>query len=170
VLEAVIVLLRQGNHGIVSFNIHPDDLKAFMRAPWNMTASDGCYPVWGFGAPHPRAFGSFPRKIRRYVGDQQVVTLPDAIRSMTSLPAQVYRVPERGFLKPGFVADIVLFDLTRIRDKATFEAPWQLSEGIVHVVIGGKIALQDESVLAHKRGQTLSPATPSQNPSESTSL
>jgi len=158
VLDAAIDLLRQGNPGIVSFNMHGDDLEAFMRAPWNMTASDGSYPVWGVGAPHPRAFGSFPRKIRHYVLDQQVVTLPDAIRSMTSLPAQVYRVPERGLLKPGFVADIVLFDLKRIRDKATFEASWQLSEGIVHVVIGGKFALQDELVSEHKRGQILSPA------------
>jgi N-acyl-D-amino-acid deacylase len=155
VLDAVIELLRDGNPGIVSFNMNPDDVAVFMRAPWNMTASDGSYPVWGVGAPHPRAFGSFPRKIHQYVNEDPVVTLEDAIRSMTSLPAQVYRFKERGLLKVGFIADVVAFDFNEIEDHATFTAPWQLSSGVHHVLIGGEFALKDGQVLEPRWGRLL---------------
>jgi len=109
----------------------------------------------GEGFPHPRAYGTFPRKIRRYVIEQQVVDLAAAVRSMTSLPATVFRMKDRGTLRPGAIADIVIFDLDRITDRATFTEPHQLSEGMVHVLLGGRFALENGSVMAAKYGQVL---------------
>src|SRR5690606_17170742 len=122
---------------------------------WTMTASDGSLPRMGEGFPHPRAYGTFPRKIRRYVIEQQVVDLAAAVRSMTSLPATVFRMKDRGTLRPGAIADIVIFDLDRITDRATFTEPHQLSEGMVHVLLGGRFALENGSVMAAKYGQVL---------------
>ena len=114
-----------------------------MRAPWNMTSSDGRNPVWKVGAPHPRGYGSFPRTIRHYVLDQRIVTLPDAIRSMTTLPAQVYQIKDRGQLRKGFYAGITLFSLDTIQDNANFDDPWQLSSGIHSVIVNGEVAWRE---------------------------
>lgn len=142
-ITAAIEILKIGTPSIISFNMSDNDIETFMRAPWNMTASDGRHPVWKVGAPHPRGFGSFPRKIRHYVLERKVVTLPDAIRSMTTLPAQVYKVHDRGQLKAGYFADITLFDLDTISDRATFDNPWQLSEGVHTVIVNGEVAWQN---------------------------
>ena len=154
-ISTAIGFLRDEDPGIISFNMHDDDIATFMRAPWNMTASDGGYPVWGKGAPHPRAFGSFPRKIHHYVNEKRVITLPEAIRSMTSLPAQVYGIVDRGSVSPGNFADIVIFDLDRLVDKATFDNPYQLSQGVVHVLINGEVALRDGRLADKQYGRLL---------------
>src|SRR5690606_19314691 len=100
-VETAIALLDRGGVGIVSFNMLDEDIERLMRQPWTMTASDGGLVRLGDGVPHPRGNGAFSRKIRRYVVDQPVVSLPDAVRSMSSLPATVYRVPDRGVLRAG---------------------------------------------------------------------
>ena len=132
-----------------------NDIETFMRAPWNMTASDGRNPPWLEGSPHPRGFGTFPRKIHHYVLEQHIITLPDAIRSMTSLPAQVYRIAQRGLLQPGYYADITLFDIDVIKDNATFENPWQYSSGIEHVIINGGIAWSNGEITQDRHGRVL---------------
>jgi N-acyl-D-amino-acid deacylase len=96
----------------------------------------------GDGVVHPRNYGSFPRKISKYVKEDQAVELPFAIRSMTSLPATVFNLHDRGVIKPGQIADITIFDLDQIQDKATFDDPHQLSEGVEFVIIGGKFAMK----------------------------
>ena len=102
-----------------------------------MTSSDGGLTTFGRGVPHPRYYGTFPRKIRRYVKERGVVSLESAIRSMTSLPAAVMGVRDRGLLVEGAFADIVVFDLEQIRDNATYDDPHQYASGISLVLVNG---------------------------------
>lgn len=154
-IETAIDLFREGSPGIVSFNMHPRDIRTFMTQPWTMTSSDGDLEPWMEGVPHPRSYGAFSRKIAHYVKEEGVVSLPFAIRSMTSLPAQVYRLPGRGLLREGMVGDVVVFDLERVEDKATFTEPHQLSEGMVHVFVNGRAAVRDGEFTGVLAGRTL---------------
>ena len=140
---------------IVSFNMHERDVQTFMAKPWTMTSSDGCLVPFGEGVPHPRCYGTFPRKIRHYVLEEGVVDLAFAIRSMTSLPALVYRIPDRGLIQEGMAADVVVFDLERVRDPATFTAPHQLAEGMVHVFVNGEAAMRDGEFTGALAGKVL---------------
>lgn len=154
-VEATLALLDQGSPSIVSFNMDERDVAEFMRQPWTMTASDGDFPRWGEGVPHPRSYGAFPRKLRQYVVEEGVVTLEEAIRSMTSLPALVHRMEDRGTLRAGMVADVVVFDLDQVRDRATFTDPHQLSEGMVHVLVNGGFAIRDTEFTDLRNGRVL---------------
>lgn len=142
-IDLAMELIRAGAPGIVSFNMHEADIATLMRQPWTMTASDGTLVRMGVGVPHPRAYGTFPRKIRKYVLEEGVVDLASAIRSMTSLPASVFRLADRGTIDVGKVADLVVFDLDRLTDRATFQEPHQLSEGVVHLLVNGRFAIED---------------------------
>jgi len=93
--------------------------------------------------PHPRSYGTFPRRIREYTLNRGVVDLATAIRSMTGLPAAVHRMEDRGVLRAGAVADIVVFDLARIDDPSDFSDPHRLAEGMVHVLVNGGFAIED---------------------------
>jgi N-acyl-D-amino-acid deacylase len=152
---AIRMIQAHPGTGIVSFNMHEDDVRTLMQQTWTMTASDGAYPVWGRGVPHPRAYGTFPRKIRKYVLEDQVVDLASAIRSMTSLPAQVFGVRDRGWIREGAIADITIFDLDTLTDKATFTEPFQLSEGIRYVFVNGKEAFRDGNHTSAMAGRVL---------------
>jgi N-acyl-D-amino-acid deacylase len=116
--------------------------------------------------PHPRAYGSFPRKLREYVVERGVIGIEQAIHSMTHLPARVHRLEDRGSIRPGAYADLVVFDLARINDPATFTEPHQLAEGMVHVIVNGSLAVSDGRFSEELHGRVLSrrsapgPATP----------
>jgi len=153
--DAAIDILRRGGSSIISFNMHDDDIHVLMKQPWTMTASDGELPRMGVGFPHPRAYGTFPRKLGKYVREDRVIGLEQAVRSMTSLPATVFRVADRGLLRAGAIADIVVFDGDRIADRATYDTPHQLSEGIVHVLIGGRLSIRDGRATGALNGQVL---------------
>jgi N-acyl-D-amino-acid deacylase len=153
--DAALQLLRRGSPGIVSFNMDERDVQLLMAQPWTMTASDGDLPEWGAGVPHPRSYGSFPRKLRTYVVEQQVLPLEAAIRTMTGLPASVYRMPDRGRILPGMAADLVVFDLDEVRDPATFTEPHQLSEGMVHVLVNGVSAVDGGAFTGERPGRVL---------------
>src|SRR5690606_27563495 len=112
-LDLALEMLEAGSPGIISFNMDRRDVETFMRQPWTMTCSDGGIPAEQ-AAPHPRSYGSFPRKIRHYVLEREVMDLPSAIRSMTHLPASVFRMADRGVIRPGAWADLVVFDLERV--------------------------------------------------------
>ena len=156
-LELVLALIEEGNAGgLVSFNMHENDIRTLMVQPWTITASDGALPRMGAGVPHPRAYGTFPRKLRRYVLDGDVVDLAHAVRSMTSLPAGVYRIADRGVLRPGAYADVVVFDPETVTDKATYQEPHQLSEGMVHVLVNGRAAIEDRRFATELHGRALS--------------
>ena len=153
--DAALELLRAGSPSIVSFNMDERDVRLLMAQPWTMTASDGDLPEWGAGVPHPRSYGTFARKLRTYVVEQEVLGLEAAIRTMTGLPASVYRMPDRGLIRPGMVADLVVFDLDRVRDPATFTEPHQLSEGMIHVLVNGVPVVQDGAFTGARPGVVL---------------
>ena len=154
-LDTAIDLVKGGGPGIISFNMHEDDIRTLMIQPWTMTASDGSLVPMGEGVPHPRSYGTFPRKLRRYALDEGVVDLAAAVRSMTSLPATVFGLEGRGLVREGAVADLVLFDPERLMDRAEYTDPHQLSEGVVHVLVGGRFALRDGEVLPERLGRVL---------------
>lgn len=154
-LDVSMALLERGTVSIVSFGMHEDDVRALMRPGWTMTASDGDLVPFGEGVPHPRSYGTFPRKLRRYAVDEAVVTLEHAIRSMTSLPARVFRMTDRGEVRPGALADLVVFDLDRLRDNATYTAPHQLAEGMIHVIVNGRPAVVDGVQSSERAGRVL---------------
>ena len=154
-IDTAIDIIRGGGAGIVSFNMHDDDVETLMRQPWTITSSDGGLVPMGAGVPHPRNYGAFARKIAVYVKERGTVTLPDAIRSMTSLPAQVFGMSDRGVLRAGSIADIVVFDLDRVRDLAEFSDPHQYSEGMVHVFVNGRAALRDGTFTGVRAGRVL---------------
>lgn len=154
--DAALDLLTAGSPTIVSFNMDRDDIELLMRQPWMMTSSDGTLVAMGAGVPHPRAYGTYPRKLRKYVLEDRVLDLAAAVRSMTSLPAAVMNVRDRGVLRPGAHADIVVFDLARVRDAATYQQPHQLAEGMVHVLVNGGFAIEDGEFAAGLHGRVLS--------------
>jgi N-acyl-D-aspartate/D-glutamate deacylase len=120
-----------------------------------MIASDGEIPVFGQGSPHPRSYGTFSRVLGRYVRELKVITLEDAVRKMTSFPAQRLRLADRGVLREGLKADIAVFNPDTVRDRATFEAPHQYSEGVSLVVINGQVVFDGSAVTAARPGRIL---------------
>jgi len=155
-IDTAMELLAIGTPRMISFNMHDDDVALFMQQPWTMTASDGGIPAMNSNSvPHPRSYGTFPRKIRKYVLEDRVVDLATAIRSMTHLPASVYSIRDRGILRPGAFADIAVFDLDKVNDTSTFDDPHQLAEGMVYVLVNGQLALDEGEVSAERFGRGL---------------
>jgi N-acyl-D-aspartate/D-glutamate deacylase len=154
-VETALTLLAKGDVSIVSFNMLDEDIERLMRQPWTMTSSDGALISFGSGMPHPRGNGAFSRKIRKYVVEDHVVELPAAIRSMTSLPATVFNLADRGVLRPGAFADVVVFDLAKVYDRATYTNPHQMSEGMVDVLVNGKFAVRDGKFTDAHEGRVL---------------
>ena len=142
-VDVALALLENGGAGLVSFNMSELDIEHIMKKDFTMTCSDGGLVRLGEGKPHPRYYGTFPRKIRRYVAERGAISLPHAIRSMTSLPATVFGFEDRGFVREGMWADIVIFDLERVRDVATFQEPHQFAEGMLNVLVNGRVAIRD---------------------------
>ncbi len=154
-IDTAIDLLRRGGVSIISHNMHDDDVRTLMTPSWNMTASDGGLVPWMEGVPHPRSYGTFPRKIRQYVLEEGIVDLASAIRSMTGLPAQVLRISDRGVLRAGAYADVAVFDLSLLNDPATFTEPHQLAEGMIEVFVNGEAALSSGKVTGTLAGRAL---------------
>lgn len=154
-LATALDLIEEGTPGVVSFNMLAQDVKRFMRQPWTMTSSDGGLGPMGEGVPHPRNYGAFPRKLRTYVQDEEVIDMGFAIRSMTHLTASVLGMERRGRIEPGAKADVVVFDPERINDRATFQSPHQYSEGVVHVLVNGTWALKKGEVTGKRAGTVL---------------
>jgi dihydroorotase/N-acyl-D-amino-acid deacylase len=146
-IDAMFDLLIADNAqtGMIVFLMSEDDVKLALRQPWVSVGVDhGAVALAGplaEGRAHPRGYGSFPRILGRYVRDEHVISLEEAIRKMTSLAANRVHLAERGLLKPGFFADIVVFDPLQIRDQATFEDPNRLSTGMRHVLVNGGLVM-----------------------------
>ncbi len=117
--------------------------RALAQKDWMMTCLDGFTPESLVGVDHPRSYGGMTRKLRVLAMDEGTITVPFAVRGMTSLAAQFYGIPNRGLLKPGFFADIVVLDEAAVRDRATFEEPYRYSEGTLHVLVNGRFAFRD---------------------------
>jgi len=141
-VDAAIEILKTGDPEVVIFMMQEEDVAYFMKKPYVMTSSDGGNVTFGLGLPHPRNYGAFTRKIRKYVIDEGVVSMEQAIRAATSLPAEMLGLKDRGLLEKGYVADIVVFDPETIRDRATFTEPHQYSEGIEYLLVNGELAIE----------------------------
>jgi N-acyl-D-amino-acid deacylase len=155
-VSTAIALLRKGDAGLVSFNMSEFDIENFMRQPWTMTSTDGDLVPMGVGVPHPRAYGTFPRKIHKYVEERATIDLGAAVRSMTSLPARVFHLEDRGMIRPGMAADVLVFDLAKVRDTATYDKPHQLAEGMVYVLVNGGITIDGGKLTDTRAGKVLS--------------
>jgi N-acyl-D-amino-acid deacylase len=142
-VTAALALMDAGGASIVSFNMSEDDIAAIMRAPFTMASSDGGLVAVGAGHPHPRDYGAFARRLAVYVRDRKVVPIEFAIRSMTSLPASIFAIADRGVIRPGAFADIVIFDPAAIRDVATYSDPQKLAVGVSDVLVNGVPVLVD---------------------------
>ncbi|HZS46635.1 MAG TPA: D-aminoacylase [Blastocatellia bacterium] len=142
-----LVIADNAQTGAIYFLMNEDDVKLAMKQPWVSVGIDhGEVATTGplaEGNAHPRGYGSFPRILGKYVREEHVLTLEEAIRKMTSLAANRVRLQDRGMLKPGFYADVVVFDPNAIHDVATFENPNQLSVGMHYVIINGQIVVDD---------------------------
>jgi N-acyl-D-amino-acid deacylase len=154
-IDTALDLFRIGGPSIVSFNMNEDDVRVLMSQSWTMTASDGGLVPWMEGVPHPRSYGTFPRRIGHYTRDEGVTDLPQAIRSMTGLVAEVFGLHDRGRIAPGQVADIVVFDYERMNDPATFTEPHQIAEGVVYVLVNGTVAIEGGEFTGERAGRVL---------------
>lgn len=154
-VDVALDFLEVGDAFFASFNQNPADKKRFMRQPWTMTGSDGEL-VPATEDPHPRSYANVQHKIRKYVVEDEAIGLAFAVRSMTALPAAVFSLDDRGILRKGAFADVVVFDLERMRDHATFQDPHRLSEGVIHLLVNGGVAIDDERVTGTRAGRVLS--------------
>jgi N-acyl-D-amino-acid deacylase len=156
--EALVAVLRENelSASMCVFAMHDDDVEAALLAPGAMVGSDGLPPGTG-GKPHPRLYGTFTRVLGHYVRERSLLTLSEAIAMMTSRPAAAFGLRDRGVLRRGAVADLVLFDRDTVADRATFADPHQLSEGIELVVLGGKPSYAPGPFIAARAGRRLTP-------------
>ncbi|HST61591.1 MAG TPA: D-aminoacylase [Longimicrobium sp.] len=160
VVDAVfdILLADRAGTSAIYFSMSEEDIETAMRQPWMMVGIDAgarAADSTVTGKPHPRAYGSFPRILCRYVRERGVITLPDAIRRFTSLPAARVGLDERGVIKEGMFADFTIFDPNTVCDRATFEEPVQVSVGIVHVIVNGVPVLRNGTPTDARPGRAL---------------
>jgi N-acyl-D-amino-acid deacylase len=149
---------RPGGARMRGFSLSELDIEHIMRQEFTATCSDAGTVAFGEGIPHPRYYGAFPRKIRRYVFERGVISLPFAIRSMTSLPAQIIGLRDRGLLREGYWADITIFDPETIADRATYADPHQYAAGILYVLVNGEFAVDGGKITGKLPGRVLTPA------------
>ncbi len=153
--EMVIKAQSNGGASAVYFAMDEGDVERIMKHPMNMIASDGRLSRLGVGHPHPRWYGTFPRVLGYYVREKGVLTLTDAIRKMTGLPASRLGLTDRGQIELGYFADIVVFDPETIIDKATFEDPHQYPEGIRLVFVNGQLTVTGADFTETRAGRVI---------------
>lgn len=141
IVDVAVEILRHGGASVVKFAISEEDVRHIMAIDWVATASDGGAKLPGGTKPHPRNYGTFPRKLAYYSLQEKVIPLEQAICSMTGLPAQILSMHDRGLIRDGMVADLTVFNPETLRDTATFDQPHQYAEGIRYVFVNGQPAL-----------------------------
>jgi N-acyl-D-amino-acid deacylase len=154
-VDLLIELERNGGATGIFFQMDESDIEALIRLPSVMIGSDGGLTVFGSGSPHPRHYGTFPRVIGRYVTDKPLLTLEEAVRKMTSLPARVLRLRDRGLLREGMAADIVVFDPASFRDGATYQNPHRYNPGLASVLVNGEVVFEEGRHTGKRPGRVL---------------
>ena len=148
-VETALDLIRTiGDISVASFNMTEADIETFMKDPYVMTSSDG-------SGGHPRLFGTYPRKIRRYVLDKPVITMERMIQSASGQVAEVYGLPQRGVLREGYFADVTVFDPRTVREQATYTEPERLSVGVRWVFVNGRLAVDEGQATGVLAGRAL---------------
>jgi N-acyl-D-amino-acid deacylase len=154
-IQTILDLMTEGPPSMVYHSMSMEDVERIMRYPNTAIASDGGTREFGVGMPHPRSYGTNARVLAEFVRQRKTLTLEDAIRRMTSLPARTFRLKDRGQLREGFAADIVVFDPEHVEDKATYQKPHQFSEGFDYVLVNGVVMVDEGKLTAGKGGRTL---------------
>lgn len=154
-IETILELVRRGSASMVFHSMKEEDVENIMRYPFTMIASDSGIREFGVGVPHPRGYGTNARVLNKYVHERHVIGLEEAIRKMTSLPAQKYGFTDRGLLRPGMKADIVIFNPETVTDEATFEKPHAFSKGFQYVLVNGKLTVDNFKHNQTRNGEIL---------------
>ncbi|ACY48247.1 N-acyl-D-amino-acid deacylase family protein [Rhodothermus marinus] len=153
--ELVLEIQEQGGCTGIFHAMSEEDVERIMQHPRTMICSDGGIPDPGVGVPHPRNYGAFARVLARYVRERRILTPEMAIHKMTGLPAWRLNLKDRGVLRPGAYADVVVLDLNRVQDRATFTDPHRYAEGVVHVFVNGQAVLLDGKLTGARPGRAL---------------
>ena len=153
--DTALWLVESGDCGGIYFAISEDDIQRVLRHPASMVGSDGQVVVFGRASPHPRSYGTFARVLGRYVRDLKILTLEDAIRKMSSYPAQRLGLRDRGVLRERMKADVVILDPAAVRDLSTFEQPHQYAQGVSLVIINGQVAFENGAITSARPGRIL---------------
>ncbi len=153
--DTALELLTRGSCQTVYHAINEADVERILKYPWTMIGSDGEVPIFGKGVLHPRSYGTFARVLGVYVRERQVLSLEDAIRKMSSFPAQRMGFADRGVLRPGLKADLVIFDPATVADRAVFGNPHQYAVGFSHVLVNGEVVLEDARITERRPGRIL---------------
>jgi N-acyl-D-amino-acid deacylase len=154
-LEAARILMLNGGASMIYRFMDEADVARIMRHPMVSVASDAGISGDGDGATHPRGFGNTARVLGEYVRATKILTLEDAVRKMTSLPAEFFGFPGRGVIREGAAADLVLFDPGTVKDLATYAAPHTFPAGIPHVLVNGVFVVRDGKTTGARPGQIL---------------
>jgi dihydroorotase/N-acyl-D-amino-acid deacylase len=153
--ETVLWIIEQGGCGGIFHAINEEDLIRILQHPATMVGSDGEVPIFGQANPHPRSYGTFARVLGVYVREKKAISLEDAVRKMSSAPAQRVGLHDRGVLRPGLKADLAIFDPATVRDTATFEKPHSYAEGVSVVIVNGQVAFENGQMTAARPGRVL---------------
>lgn len=153
--ETVMDIMMNGGASAVFHGMSEEDVKFIMKYPFNMFASDASIRRLGVGMPHPRGYGTNARVLGKYVRDEKVISLEEAIRRMTSLPAQKFQLKDRGLLKEGMAADIVIFDAQEVKDISTFAKPHAYSKGFHYVIVNGIMVVENEKHTGARTGKAI---------------
>jgi N-acyl-D-amino-acid deacylase len=154
--QAATDVVLAGGASIVSFNMSEDDIDVNIRQTWTMGSSDGTLVLPSTTTqPHPRNNGAMARRLARYVRERHVITLEHAVRTMTSLPARVFGLTDRGEIREGALADLVVFDPARVVDRATYQQPYELADGVDVVLVNGQFARNEGAYTGAKAGRVL---------------
>ena len=154
-IEQIFEMYEKGGASMVYRVMSEEDVKNILDEPFTMIASDSSVRKFGEGAPHPRGYGNNARVLGEYVRNLKIISLEDAIRKMTSLPAQTFGLRDRGQIREGFAADIVIFDENTVTDKATFDQPHQYAEGFSQIIVNGQRVFDGQKMTGNLSGQPL---------------
>ena len=149
-VDLYIKIVKDGGAGVVCHSMKDSDIRTFYKQPWTMVSSDG-----GIGSRHPRGAGTYPKVLGRFVRELHWLTLAQAIKKMTLLPAQRFKLSDRGLIKAGNKADLVLFDPDRVIDRATFREPQLISEGVVKTFVNGVEVWSNGKATGNRPGKAL---------------
>ncbi|MEO7359129.1 MAG: amidohydrolase family protein [Gemmatimonadaceae bacterium] len=147
-ISAAIEVIKKGGASVASFNMKPSDIDALAAEPWVMTGSDG-------SDGHPRKFGTFPKKLREFVLDRRILTMEAMVRQSAALPAEVFGLVDRGVLKPGMYADVIVFDTATVKDQSTYVEPTVMATGMRYVFVNGVAAVVDGKPTNVLKGRAL---------------
>lgn len=153
--ETAMDMIMHGGASMIFHGMSEDDVQRIIQYPFNMPASDASIRVLGEGNPHPRGYGTNARVLAQYVREEKLFSLEEAVRRMTSLPAQKFHLASRGLLLPGYAADIVIFNFDEVKDLSTFEKPHQYSAGFEYVIVNGKLTMQHAALTGVRNGQVM---------------